>query len=374
MSLINKMLQDLDARGGKGVHGPDPAIRPVDVAPRHSRAVIAAGAGAGVLVAALAGVAWYFLHTVPPVAPVPLKPAPAAPRTAPAADKAASPAAAPVPAPVAEPAAALTPADSLPDSPSAAAPVGAPPPAVAGDAPIRAHAPAAASAEDAPQHAPRVRAARERQSARSEAAEAVAPAAPATASDAGQSAQGQAENTYRRALAALQDGRVTDGIAGLERAIYLYPRHEAARQTLVGLLLEAGRAGEAQQHMQLGLSLNPNQPQVAMLLARLQLERDGPGAVETLRRTLPFATGSADYIAFLAGALQRQQRHHEAAEQYEAALRLAPQTGVWWMGLGISLQADRRNTEARNAFTRARQAGLTPELQGFIERRLGQLE
>jgi len=44
------------------------------------------------------------------------------------------------------------------------------------------------------------------------------------------------------------------------------------------------------------------------------------------------------------------------------------------MGLGISLQAERRNTEARTAFTRARQAGLTPELLGFVERRLGQME
>jgi MSHA biogenesis protein MshN len=375
MSLINKMLQDLDARGGGAARGPDPSVRPVEKAPRHSRVAIVAGAAAGVLLAAFAGVAWYFLHTEPPAAPVPLQaraPVAPAPKPAPAVDAAVPPAVAPAPA-APEPVAATAPTADVPAAaPAAALPASAP----AADAPVTAAAAAPANSVDAPVRAPRPHLARERArtAPMERPVEAVAAASPAPSTDAGQNSQGQAENAYRRALAALQDGRVADGIAGLERAIYLYPRHEAARQTLVGLLLEAGRGGEAQQHMQLGLSLNPNQPQVAMLLARLQLEGNGAAAVETLRRSLPFATGSAEYLAFLAGALQRQQRHHEAIDQYQAALRLAPQNGVWWMGLGMSLQAERRNTEARTAFTRAREAGLTPELQGFVERKLGQLE
>ncbi|MTV53245.1 tetratricopeptide repeat protein, partial [Pseudoduganella buxea] len=187
------------------------------------------------------------------------------------------------------------------------------------------------------------------------------------------SSQGQAENGYRRALVLLQDGRLAEGIATLEQALFVYPRHEAARQTVAGLLLEQGRNDEASRHLQLGLGLNPNQPQMAMLLARLQLEHHGAAAVETLRRTLPHASANADYLGFLAAALQRQRRHREAIEQYDAALRLLPQNGVWWMGLGISLQAEGRKTEARAAFTRAKQAGLSPELQGFVERSLGQL-
>jgi tetratricopeptide (TPR) repeat protein len=78
--------------------------------------------------------------------------------------------------------------------------------------------------------------------------------------------------------------------------------------------------------------------------------------------------------ALLAGALQRQQRHREAAEQYQAALRAQPGNGVWWMGLGISLQAGQRNAEALDAFQKAKAAGtLGPELQAFVERRLAQL-
>jgi MSHA biogenesis protein MshN len=44
------------------------------------------------------------------------------------------------------------------------------------------------------------------------------------------------------------------------------------------------------------------------------------------------------------------------------------------MGLGMSLQAEKRNAEALEAFQRARASGtLSVELQAFVERRLQML-
>jgi MSHA biogenesis protein MshN len=183
----------------------------------------------------------------------------------------------------------------------------------------------------------------------------------------------RAEGEYRRALASLQDGRMTDTIAALEAALKADPMHEAARQTLVGVLIEMGRTDEAMRQLQLGLTLDARQPAMAMLLARLQIER-GASGIETLTRTLPYAGSDPDYHAFLAAALARQGRHREAAGEYVQAVRAAPGNGVWWMGLGISLQAEKRNGEALDAYQRARaSSGLSQELQGFVERRIQQL-
>lgn len=181
------------------------------------------------------------------------------------------------------------------------------------------------------------------------------------------------ENTYRRGLASLQDGRLNAALADLDRALEIDPRNDAARQTYVSLLLENRRPEDAIRQLRLALGIDPRQPGLAMVLARLQLERGGP-ALETLMTTLPYAAANADYQGFLAGVLQRAQRHAEAAQYYQAALKLAPLNGVWWMGLGISLQADQHKAEAREAFTRARTGnGITPELLAFIDRRLDQL-
>jgi MSHA biogenesis protein MshN len=462
MSLINKMLQDLDARGTPAAESFPSQIRPVAPAraglaervdARTLRlAAICTVAGGVILASSWFGWAHYqktrsaakpAAAVATPAAPAAAGPAPV--HTRPAAGqgmsstitvepvKADDPAPLPVPTPAPAsatpasapaPAPAHAPADDRFDAPAAkaaAAAKAANAKSVAGYepdseearaarqaimselqsrmAPVRARPAAPAhEAKHKSKHESKLEARRaklaeerERKAAKHDKALAKAltkasaktgPAAdsPAAAAKGKRSAQGvqeatsqRAEGEYRRALIALQDGRMTETVAALEQALKLDPGHEAARQTLVGLLIEAKRSEEAIRHLQAGLALDARQPALAMLLARLQIERGGSG-IDTLTRTLPYAGNNADYHAFMAGALQREQRHREAAEQYQAALRGAPANGVWWMGLGMSLQAEKRNPEALEAFQRARASGsLSAELLAFVERRLQQL-
>lgn len=112
-----------------------------------------------------------------------------------------------------------------------------------------------------------------------------------------------------------------------------------------------------------------------MLLARLQVERDAlEQAVATLEKSLPYADTQADYQAFFAALLQRQNRHHEAITHYQIALQLTPNKGIWLMGYGISLQAVQRNDDARKIFRHAIDSKtLSPELQAFVQQKLKEL-
>jgi len=430
MSLINKMLQDLDARGNARAGDISSDVKPVapQAALRSKRRI--AAITAGLLAVAVGVTAWVVLPLKGKTFNTPPAPQPVAQATPPAAAPAAPVDTAPVtvaevapavetPAPADEPVAeaeAPAPARRKPAADGAAtparrAPAAAPAPSTTtwAVANARAEAERARLARRWAAEEARIavlpageRAAAERRlraeqdkaavTARTDAAWVAAlkrkelaagslsgaaeeGAAPAADASQGRSETGQqrADNTYRRALASLQDGRVNDAIAGLQQTLRVNPRHDAARQTLVGLLVENKRSDEAVLELQGALALDARQPAMAMLLARLQIERGGNG-IETLLRTLPYANGNGEYHAFLAGALQRQNRHREAIDQYQNALRGAPENAVWWMGLGLSLQAEKRNAEAADAYRRARAAGtLSSELQGFVERKLQQV-
>jgi len=189
------------------------------------------------------------------------------------------------------------------------------------------------------------------------------------------SLQQQADNEFRRAYQLMREGRNSEAVDGYEAALKLDAGHELARQSLVGLLLEKKRNADAERVLQDGLQNNPRQTGFAMLLARLQVERDAlPLALETLQHTLPYAEKLADYQAFVAALLQRQNRHQEAVDYYRKALQLKPQSGVWLMGMGISLRAEQRNTDARDAFKRALETNtLGAELQAFVTQQLKEL-
>lgn len=354
MSLINKMLQDLDARGTPDGRGDAAGIRSVPERERGVSRALVFGGAAGLTAAAIAlGCVYLKRPPVPPVlvnvasnpapvpAPVPLPvPVPVAA------------AAAPAPAPVAV-AAAVEP------EPVFQAEEAAPAPSKARPAELRRVAEKAAKSAAAPM----VRTA--------------LPASSERIIDGKQvTAQQRVENEYRRALAQLQDGRVSDAMLALQQTLQLDPRHQGARETLVRLLLEAQRPDEAARQLQLSLALDPKQPAQAMMLARLQLDKanGGAAALDTLMRSLPYASDSGEYHAFLAGVLQREQRYREAAEHYQLALQTAPDNGVWWMGLGIALQADNHPAQARQAYERAKGLQtLSPQLQAFVERKLAQL-
>jgi MSHA biogenesis protein MshN len=186
----------------------------------------------------------------------------------------------------------------------------------------------------------------------------------------------RAESEFRKATLLLNQGRVAEAMDGYKSSLQQDTRHAAARQALVGLLLENRHIDEAQQYLQEGLSLKPDRSAYAILLARIQVERgDLQGAHDLLARYAGGAANNADYHAFDAAVLQRLGRHKEAVSEYQAALTLAPRAGLWWMGMGISLQADNRGAEALDAFNRAKSAGgLSPDLLAFVDQRMKQLQ
>jgi MSHA biogenesis protein MshN len=188
----------------------------------------------------------------------------------------------------------------------------------------------------------------------------------------------RAESEFRRAMSQVNHGRMAEGMEGLRATLAADPAFELARQTLIALLLESRRTDEAAGLLQEGLAINPADIGYAMLLARIHVERGDPNrALALLRKyetTAQAGVANAQYHGFVAALYQRLGRHIEAVEQYQGALRLRPGMGAWWVGLGISQEALSRPKDAAESFNRAKGTGnLDTELLAYVERRLERL-
>lgn len=374
MSLINQMLQDLDARRaayGVGANLPND-VRPLPAQKRSRLPIILAGVALIALVGGLGLYQWeMWWEAVSRVSPVVLTPNPVAP-PAPEPEKVVlpePPKADPVPpvaSPLQEMEGSLRMADFLKlpvDTKEEVKPVSTAP---VKSAPVEKKADESSKTELV-----------ERSSSVSPVAITSAPvkslkAAVIEKTDPVGSPRERAENEYRKAIVSVNQGRVAESMDSLRNALRQDGFHVASRQLLVKLLLEAKQPDEAVQVLQDGLQAQPAQLGWAMSMARLQVDRgDLNGAWRTLNYSQPAAGNNADYQGFSAHVLQRLGRNKDAAERYQAAARLSPGDGRWWLGLGLSWEAEGRASEAREAFARARQSGnLSAELMAMIEQKL----
>jgi MSHA biogenesis protein MshN len=185
-----------------------------------------------------------------------------------------------------------------------------------------------------------------------------------------------AEAHFRRAALFLSHGRVSEAEGELAAALGADPAHAAARQAYVALLLEQRRVGVAQRLLQEALATNPEQPTFALALARIYAgQREYGAALEVLERAGP-ATGHTDFQAMRGAVLQRVGRHGEAVEAYQNALRAGgAQPATTWIGLGISLESLGRRSEALTAYRRALSVGpIAQEARDYAENRARALE
>jgi MSHA biogenesis protein MshN len=189
------------------------------------------------------------------------------------------------------------------------------------------------------------------------------------------SASDNAEAHFRRAALLLSHGRVSEAEERLQAALQADPSHVAARQTYVSLLLEHQRVDSARHLLQEGLAINPAQATFAFGLARIYVEqRDFHTALEVMDR-VGLAAHNPEFQALRGAVLQRLGRHSEALEAYDHAIRSGKPAATTWIGLGISLEAVGRRSDAAQAYRRALAAGpVAAEAREYAESRARALQ
>ncbi len=183
----------------------------------------------------------------------------------------------------------------------------------------------------------------------------------------------RAQALYRQGLELAGTGHGRQAVERLQEATKLDPTLVAARIHTVSMLLEQSRGAEAETLAREGLALAADEPQLATLLARVLADRgDSAGALALLDRSERLG---ADGFGLRAGLLSQQGHFNRALQDYEQAVRLQPGNSLWWLGLGVALEAEGRGQQARQVYGRAQAIGMErSDLNNFIDQKLQQLD
>lgn len=182
----------------------------------------------------------------------------------------------------------------------------------------------------------------------------------------------KAESAYRTAVRYVDQGRTDDAVRELTDALRASPQHTRARELLVGLSLKNGHRREAQQLLEEGMLQSPKHHAFVQLLARIHIDQGADQkALTLLQGAAPLAPNDPDFATLLATVYQRVGRHADAVATFGQVTEFRPGDARAWLGLAISLEAEQKPEHARRAYERAQQlSGLPPALARYAEKRL----
>ncbi len=184
---------------------------------------------------------------------------------------------------------------------------------------------------------------------------------------AGDEAERSGIDSARRAIAR---GHHQQAERGLRQLLEEQPDHDEARGLLASDLVRRNRLSAAIDLLEQGLGGGREPARFAYRLGRILIEQ---GQVEQARNVLeahaPPPERDPDFQQLLAAA-HRQAGDHVAAEAaYRRLTEIAPQRAAAWVGLGVSLEALDRVSDARGAYAQLLEIG-DPQANRFARQRL----
>ncbi|WP_414829388.1 tetratricopeptide repeat protein [Alteromonas sp. H39] len=183
------------------------------------------------------------------------------------------------------------------------------------------------------------------------------------------------QNLRERIRLALAKPQKGEAIALMRELIDAEPENIAVRKKLSAILFAEGQVGNARDMLIKTLAMKPSDHSVRLMLARLYVQQgqvDAAAAVlADADRFLPVTT---DLLAFRAVAAQERGDYPRALSDYNQLAAMSPEQARWWLGVGTSADKLGQQEVAKKAYQQALSLGqLSRDVQQFMSQRVSVL-
>ncbi|MGB0892858.1 MAG: tetratricopeptide repeat protein [Parashewanella sp.] len=184
-----------------------------------------------------------------------------------------------------------------------------------------------------------------------------------------------ADKFFKQAQQARVQGQLQTAQSAYEKALNSEPAMHEARRQLAAIYFGRNQNNAAIKLLKQGWQLFPQQSEFALLLAKVYYRTQQADQALTTLSSIPNTDANvAEKWLQIATISQQQQLFPQAANAYQQLTKLEPEQGRWWLGLAYNLDSNGQYLKAKTAYTQALQSRrLSPASRNYIQRRLAQL-
>ena len=183
------------------------------------------------------------------------------------------------------------------------------------------------------------------------------------------------QNLRERIRLALTKPEKGEAITLMRELIEAEPENIGVRKKLAAILFAEGQVGNARDVLIKTLSMMPADHSVRLMLARLYVQQgQADAAAAVLADADRYRPLSADLLAFRAAAAQERGDYPQALSDYNQLAAMSPDQARWWLGVGTSADKLGERDVARRAYQQALTLGqLSGDVQQFMSQRVSVL-
>jgi MSHA biogenesis protein MshN len=158
----------------------------------------------------------------------------------------------------------------------------------------------------------------------------------------------------------------------LKELLETEPDNIKARKKLAALLFAQGDYMQSKQLLIRGIELHPAKGDLRLMLARLlMVQKESSQAMKTLSEFQPSGDNQTEYLAYRAALAQQLKQTKLAKKDYQTLTKIESDNAKWWLGLAV---AEDQLGEINMAIKSYNKASSLGQLQGsvneFIQQRI----
>lgn len=174
---------------------------------------------------------------------------------------------------------------------------------------------------------------------------------------------------------AISDKDALTAINYLMEILKITPEAIDTRKKLAIMLFSNDRIAQATSVLETGLELQPQESSFRLMLARLYFKTEQPEyAYKLLGAESVSDEFDPEYYSFKASLAQQLGHHADASTNYQQLTSYEPQRAKWWLGLALSLDKLGEFENALAAYEQASELKQLPfNVDSFIQQRIAAL-